>query len=33
VANEARYQPVNIAQVNGFAFGGNNAITIFGRYS
>lgn len=33
VPNEARYQPVDIAQVNGFAFGGNNAITIFGRYS
>ena len=33
VPNEARYQRVDIAQVNGFAFGGNNAITIFGRYS
>ncbi|HEX7659406.1 MAG TPA: beta-ketoacyl-[acyl-carrier-protein] synthase family protein [Pseudonocardiaceae bacterium] len=33
VPNETRYQPVNIAQVNGFAFGGNNAITIFGRYA
>ncbi|MCG8914799.1 beta-ketoacyl-[acyl-carrier-protein] synthase family protein [Actinokineospora sp. PR83] len=33
VPNEARYQPVRVAQVNGFAFGGNNAITIFGRYS
>ncbi|OLR93674.1 beta-ketoacyl-[acyl-carrier-protein] synthase family protein [Actinokineospora bangkokensis] len=33
VPNAAREQPVRVAQVNGFAFGGNNAITIFGRYS
>ncbi|KAA2254449.1 beta-ketoacyl-[acyl-carrier-protein] synthase family protein [Solihabitans fulvus] len=33
VPNVAREMTVNIAQVNGFAFGGNNAITIFGRYS
>ncbi|GAA1229163.1 beta-ketoacyl-[acyl-carrier-protein] synthase family protein [Prauserella halophila] len=33
VPNRAREQTVNIAQVNGFAFGGNNAITIFGRYA
>lgn len=30
VPNEARDATVDIAQVNGFAFGGNNAITIFG---
>jgi 3-oxoacyl-[acyl-carrier-protein] synthase II len=33
VANTARDADVRVAQVNGFAFGGNNAITIFGRYS
>lgn len=32
VANTAINQAVNYAQNNGFAFGGNNAITIFGRY-
>jgi 3-oxoacyl-[acyl-carrier-protein] synthase II len=33
VANTARAADLRVAQVNGFAFGGNNAITIFGRYS
>ncbi|MFI6173288.1 beta-ketoacyl-[acyl-carrier-protein] synthase family protein [Nocardia sp. NPDC051052] len=32
VANESRDADVRIAQNNGFAFGGNNAITIIGRY-
>lgn len=31
VANEARETSVTVAQNNGFAFGGNNAITLFGR--
>ena len=30
VPNRAREQQVRIAQNNGFAFGGNNAITVFG---
>lgn len=30
VPNQARAATVDVAQVNGFAFGGNNAITIFG---
>ncbi len=30
VPNQARPATVKVAQVNGFAFGGNNAITIFG---
>ena len=33
VPNQARPAEVRVAQVNGFAFGGNNAITIFGRLS
>lgn len=33
VPNEAREKDVRVAQVHGFAFGGNNAITIFGRVS
>mgnify|MGYP002723818728 FL=1 len=33
VPNKARRQTVEIAQVHGFAFGGNNAITIFGQVS
>ncbi|WP_067539263.1 beta-ketoacyl-[acyl-carrier-protein] synthase family protein [Nocardia crassostreae] len=32
VANSARDADVRIVQNNGFAFGGNNAITIIGRY-
>lgn len=32
VANSARDADVRIVQNNGFAFGGNNAITILGRY-
>jgi 3-oxoacyl-[acyl-carrier-protein] synthase II len=31
VPNQARAAELNIVQNNGFAFGGNNAITIFGR--
>lgn len=33
VPNRARSAEVRIAQVNGFAFGGNNAITILGKFS
>ena len=33
VPNRARSAEVRIAQVNGFAFGGNNAITMLGRMS
>ena len=33
VPNIARSAKVDVAQVNGFAFGGNNAITILGRVS
>ncbi|WP_216206367.1 beta-ketoacyl-[acyl-carrier-protein] synthase family protein [Amycolatopsis aidingensis] len=33
VANIARQARVDIAQINGFAFGGNNAIVILGRPS
>lgn len=33
IPNRARPADVQIAQVNGFAFGGNNAITIFGSLS
>ena len=33
VPNFARYTEVRVAQVNGFAFGGNNAITMLGRMS
>ena len=32
VPNRSRRQPVRIAQNNGFAFGGNNAITIYGAF-
>lgn len=32
VPNTARRQTVRIAQNNGFAFGGNNAITVYGAY-
>jgi 3-oxoacyl-[acyl-carrier-protein] synthase II len=32
VPNQARPATVRVAQNNGFAFGGNNAITIFGAY-
>lgn len=32
VPNHSRRQPVRIAQNNGFAFGGNNAITIYGTF-
>jgi 3-oxoacyl-[acyl-carrier-protein] synthase II len=31
VPNQARAATLNLVQNNGFAFGGNNAITIFGR--
>jgi 3-oxoacyl-[acyl-carrier-protein] synthase II len=33
VPNEARPAELNVVQNNGFAFGGNNAITVFGRVS
>ncbi|MFB7503145.1 beta-ketoacyl-[acyl-carrier-protein] synthase family protein [Streptomyces broussonetiae] len=33
VPNQARDADVRIAQVNGFAFGGNNAIVVLGRMS
>jgi 3-oxoacyl-[acyl-carrier-protein] synthase II len=33
VANEARDAELNVVQNNGFAFGGNNAITMLGRES
>jgi 3-oxoacyl-[acyl-carrier-protein] synthase II len=33
VPNEAREAKLNIVQNNGFAFGGNNSITILGRVS
>jgi 3-oxoacyl-[acyl-carrier-protein] synthase II len=33
VPNQARPAHVRIAQVNGFAFGGNNAIVMLGRAS
>lgn len=33
VPNVARFTEVKVAQVNGFAFGGNNAITMLGRVS
>jgi 3-oxoacyl-[acyl-carrier-protein] synthase II len=29
VANEARHQPVRVALVNGFGFGGQNAVAVF----
>lgn len=32
VPNQSREVDLNIVQNNGFAFGGNNAITIYGRY-
>ena len=32
VPNHSRPAQVNIVQNNGFAFGGNNAITIYGAY-
>lgn len=31
VANEARRQPVDVAMVNGFGFGGQNAVAVFRR--
>lgn len=33
VPNEARPATLRVVQVNGFAFGGNNAITVFGKVS
>ncbi len=33
VPNHSRVAPVRVVQNNGFAFGGNNAITIFGAYA
>lgn len=33
VPNEARPADLDVVQNNGFAFGGNNAITVFGRVS
>ena len=33
VPNRARTAELNVVQVNGFAFGGNNAITVFGKVS
>jgi len=32
IPNTSRHRKVRIAQNNGFAFGGNNAITIYGAY-
>lgn len=32
IPNKSRPWPVKIAQNNGFAFGGNNAITVYGAY-
>jgi 3-oxoacyl-[acyl-carrier-protein] synthase II len=32
VPNEARRSPVEVAIVNGFGFGGQNAVTVFRRY-
>lgn len=32
VPNESRVADVSVAQNNGFAFGGNNAITMYGKY-
>jgi 3-oxoacyl-[acyl-carrier-protein] synthase II len=32
VPNEARRQAVNVAIINGFGFGGQNAVTVFRRY-
>lgn len=32
VPNRARHTPVNVAIVNGFGFGGQNAVSVFQRY-
>jgi 3-oxoacyl-[acyl-carrier-protein] synthase II len=33
VPNEARHVPVHVAIINGFGFGGQNAVTVFRRYA
>jgi 3-oxoacyl-[acyl-carrier-protein] synthase II len=33
VPNVARHVPVNVAIINGFGFGGQNAVAVFTRYA